>query len=238
MGVARTRREEPARRWPPVRRALVPVDRRQQPGLHAGRGTRLDRVLGLARVDGRAHVRGARMHGAHLDAGSRSSIRSNSDAKLIERQFGSGGLSADQQQARGQRRRPLAGGQQFPQPAAKSVAGDGGTEGASDRERRARRRHQWIGKEVAPQRRAVDPRTVTTEAFERVALADPVRQADRRARPLARRFLSTARPARVLIRARKPCLRARRRLLGWNVRFNVDLLDGLVTMTRRAGQGR
>jgi hypothetical protein len=65
----------------------------------------------------------------------------------------------------------------------------------------------------------VDPRTVTTEAFERVALADPVRQADRRARPLARRFLSTARPARVLIRARKPCLRARRRLLGWNVRF-------------------
>jgi hypothetical protein len=36
---------------------------------------------------------------------------------------------------------------------------------------------------------------------------------------LARRFLSTARPARVLIRARKPCLRARRRLLGWNVRF-------------------
>jgi hypothetical protein len=82
----------------------------------------------------------------------------------------------------------------------------------------------------------MDPRPVATEAFERVALADPVRQAERRARPLARRFLSTARPARVLIRARKPCLRARRRLLGWNVRFNADLLDDLVTMTRRADQ--
>jgi hypothetical protein len=33
-------------------------------------------------------------------------------------------------------------------------------------------------------------------------------------RPLARRDFSTARPARVLMRARKPCLRARRRLLG------------------------
>ena len=39
LGVARTGREEPARRWPPVRRALVPVDRRQQPDLHTGRGS-------------------------------------------------------------------------------------------------------------------------------------------------------------------------------------------------------
>ncbi len=40
------------------------------------------------------------------------------------------------------------------------------------------------------------------------------RQADRRLRPLARRRLSTRRPARVDIRLRKPCLWARFRLLG------------------------
>ena len=40
------------------------------------------------------------------------------------------------------------------------------------------------------------------------------RQAESRSRPLARRALRIARPARVFIRARKPCLRFRRRLLG------------------------
>jgi hypothetical protein len=45
------------------------------------------------------------------------------------------------------------------------------------------------------------------------------RQAESRARPLRRRALSTARPEEVAIRARKPCFLARRRLLGWNVRF-------------------
>ncbi len=36
----------------------------------------------------------------------------------------------------------------------------------------------------------------------------------RRLRPLARRLLMTARPAAVLMRTRKPCVRLRRRLLG------------------------
>ena len=45
------------------------------------------------------------------------------------------------------------------------------------------------------------------------------RQALSRARPLARRALITARPPRVLIRARNPWVRFRFRLLGWNVRF-------------------
>ena len=44
-------------------------------------------------------------------------------------------------------------------------------------------------------------------------------QADKRARPLARRLFSTARPARVDMRARNPWRLARRWLLGWNVRF-------------------
>ncbi len=39
-------------------------------------------------------------------------------------------------------------------------------------------------------------------------------QADRRLRPLARREEITARPARVRIRMRKPCVFARRRLFG------------------------
>lgn len=44
-------------------------------------------------------------------------------------------------------------------------------------------------------------------------------QALRRARPLARRAEMIARPARVRMRSRKPCVLARRRLLGWNVRL-------------------
>ncbi len=37
--------------------------------------------------------------------------------------------------------------------------------------------------------------------------------------PFARRRFNTWRPAFVAIRALKPCVRARFRLLGWNVRF-------------------
>ena len=44
-------------------------------------------------------------------------------------------------------------------------------------------------------------------------------QADSLVRPLRRRFAKMARPARVRMRRRKPCLRARRRLLGWYVRL-------------------
>lgn len=44
-------------------------------------------------------------------------------------------------------------------------------------------------------------------------------QGMRRLRPLARRALSTRRPPRVFIRARKPCVRACLSLPGWNVRF-------------------
>ena len=40
-----------------------------------------------------------------------------------------------------------------------------------------------------------------------------------RARPLRRRAASTARPALVRMRSRNPCVFARRRLFGWNVRL-------------------
>jgi hypothetical protein len=47
-------------------------------------------------------------------------------------------------------------------------------------------------------------------------------QTANRARPFARRRFSTIRPALVAIRARKPCVRLRCRLLGWYVRFIVS----------------
>ncbi len=40
-----------------------------------------------------------------------------------------------------------------------------------------------------------------------------------RLRPLARRRFSTCRPPGLAMRVRKPCVRFRRRLLGWYVRF-------------------
>ena len=51
--------------------------------------------------------------------------------------------------------------------------------------------------------------------------------ADRRARPLRRRAEMMARPARVRIRRRKPWVRLRRRLLGWNVRLLTEELPHL-----------
>jgi len=60
------------------------------------------------------------------------------------------------------------------------------------------------------------------------------------ARPLARRRLSTSRPALVAMRARKPCVRARLMRLGWNVRF-MSLLPGYAGHTapgeNKAGKG-
>ena len=42
-----------------------------------------------------------------------------------------------------------------------------------------------------------------------------------RVRPLARLLLTIPRPARVRMRSRKPWVLARRRLFGWNVRFDM-----------------
>jgi hypothetical protein len=64
------------------------------------------------------------------------------------------------------------------------------------------------------------------------------------ARPRRRRFRTIRWPARVRMRTRKPCLRARRRFLGWNVRFTTGPLDrsGLEDSTgtsgTRSGAGR
>src|SRR6185503_18106596 len=48
---------------------------------------------------------------------------------------------------------------------------------------------------------------------------EPASQTVSRFRPLARRRFNTFRPPFVFMRSRKPCVLARRRRLGWKVRF-------------------
>jgi hypothetical protein len=52
-------------------------------------------------------------------------------------------------------------------------------------------------------------------------------------RPLRRRPETIARPARVRIRNRKPCTRARRRLFGWKVRLPLATAFLLIACGRR-----
>ena len=130
--------------------------------------------------------------------------------QLCERLFACGSAGADEIDPRWN----VACGQHGTKTTTKTIPAHGGTDGATDGERHLRRYQVGIGNERTPQRIGPDSNTVTPEADESVAFADPVDQAERRARPLARRDFNTARPARVLMRARKPCLRARRRLLG------------------------
>lgn len=53
-------------------------------------------------------------------------------------------------------------------------------------------------------------------------------------RPLLRRFVTIARPARVRIRSRKPCTRARRRLFGWKVRLPLATAVSLLRLALAA----
>ena len=138
--------------------------------------------------------------------------------QFYERVFARRQPRADQVQPR----RYVAGRQHRTETSTQTISLDGRADGATDRERHLRGHQVGIEDERTPQRIGPDPNPVTPEADEGIAFADPVDQADRRVRPLARRDFSTARPARVLIRARKPCLRARRRWLGWKVRFTAD----------------
>jgi hypothetical protein len=71
----------------------------------------------------------------------------------------------------------------------------------------------------APQRTRRDSPTALAQQFETRSIPNSMDQADSRARPRSRRALRMARPARVLMRCRKPCFFARRRLLGWKVLF-------------------
>lgn len=100
---------------------------------------------------------------------------------------------------------------------------DGTTDGVGDAQGHGRR----IVEVRAPERGGPGSLTEATERPEGRATADPPGQADSRVRPLRRRARMMDRPARVRMRARKPCLRARRRVFGWNVRFTVSTSSDL-----------
>lgn len=137
------------------------------------------------------------------------------------RPCGGGGLRAEQVRARRQRRLGRHLLQDGPKPTANTVAYDGGPERATEGVRHTRRCDgAWRIEDVgAPQHSGPSAPPLGGDARKRAALSDAPDQAESLWRPLARRDFKMSRPARVLIRWRKPCFLARRRLLGWNVRF-------------------
>src|SRR5437588_286242 len=120
-----------------------------------------------------------------------------------------------------------AGAPRLPELPLDPVPDDGAAGPARDGEADPRRAVVVAGKRVEDEEAGLDRAAVPVDRVE-VARAreampalhvDPragwARQAERRLRPFARRRLRIARPARVAIRARKPCRRFRRRTFGW-----------------------
>lgn len=157
----------------------------------------------------------------HSSAGySAVALLCTDECLQIVAQFGirpCGGVRSGADEIRPRRHRRL--GQQRPELSPHTVALHGRTEGATDRKRHAGRRQRRIEDSGAPQHSGPRPMALSRQTLKGAAVADAPDQADRRCRPLARRAFKMPWPARVLIRWRKPCFLARRRLLGWNVRF-------------------
>jgi hypothetical protein len=116
---------------------------------------------------------------------------------------------------------------------AQPVPGDGGPDGTADRERYARRAAARAGDTGHREHSPTVP-SARGERAERSTVPHAPDQADRRLRPLRRRRATTARPPRVRIRTRKPCVLLRLRLFGWNVLFTHRLLG----RRGRGGPGR
>ncbi len=98
---------------------------------------------------------------------------------------------------------------------------------------RATRR--WPG----PRRRASakSVRRRSRESAGSTQISDPIGQAESLSRPLARRAPRIARPALVRMRSRKPCVLARRRLFGWNVRLLTRRLQANELAWLHSGSG-
>jgi hypothetical protein len=94
------------------------------------------------------------------------------------------------------------------------IAGNGVTEGASHGVGHMGVTGVVIDDGDTPQISNGKSPPVGPQSLELGAPCKPPDQADSRARPRARRAFKMARPARVLMRWRKPCFLARRRLLG------------------------
>ena len=136
---------------------------------------------------------------------------------------GQGGRPADDHE-RGAVRRGRAGGpKRFTQAPPRAIALYGVAQLSAHREPDARR---LVG--LAPQhdeRRTVDAFAPLEERLkigasgQSLSSRESAGQTVSRFRPFARRRFNTFRPPFVFMRSRKPCVFARRRRLGWNVRF-------------------
>lgn len=135
-------------------------------------------------------------------------------AQLIERQFDWSGTNPDHQDPWRKRLATIDLAKDLPQATTQPVALDRRAVGAPDRVRHEGRFRLRLRTPAAPQGRSPDSAPVTRKCRKCVTAVNPLDQTDRRARPLARRLLRTARPPRVLMRARNPCFLARRWLLG------------------------
>ncbi len=107
-----------------------------------------------------------------------------------------------------------------PETSPDAVALHSGTHALSDRVGDARR-HDRVGTHEGHRHRTSAVTDTRCERPEGGPVPDTPDQADSRSRPLRRRAARTARPARVLMRTRNPCVFLRLRLFGWNVRFTV-----------------
>ena len=125
---------------------------------------------------------------------------------------------ANQVQTRRKRRRA----KHFTAPATRSIALDGNSGMSTNGERHSGPVESGIQQHGAPEDSTAHTSSLPTKSGELISAVESTDQADSRLRPFRRRAFNTARPARVDMRARKPCFTDRRFLLGWYVRFTTD----------------
>lgn len=204
----------------PVRR--TPTDRRGSPDAEDGssRGSKVWRSTMWMMCDGHAHRRWS----SHCSQAGETGVHVVEQSAAID--SCGAGLDREQVDAGAHRRGDAAqmGLDLPPQAVAHHSRSDLARQGESD-PRWFDRRTDGSGGEGHGHTPMMGATTPTAKLDERAAVTDAPDQADRRARPLRRRERRTFRPARVAMRWRKPCFLARRRLLGWNVRFTLGLLD-------------
>ena len=190
MGVARARWGEAARRGSAFHPPLVPLDH-----AHKSAVTRSNHVLG---------------HRVTLISSSWTSWRNSSN----ERSTAAGRAPTSNKPWPSDER--LGGvGKDVAKTSPQAIARDRRADRPTNGEGHTRRHRRGIVHVSTPQGRRRGATAMTGQRLELSSLANPTDQADRRWRPLRRRARRMARPERVRMRARNPCLRARRRVFGW-----------------------
>ncbi len=209
-GVRRARGREPARRGATLEGSLVPVDEADQTPAVGPTTRRVERATWFAPSRTRSARRGHLA--AHMDVGQQ---RHHLVPDLIERTFGDRRTYTDEQVPVVERATSSGLPEHGAEAAASPVAHDGRPDGPTNRERQTTGDDRRVVDVAAPQGAGPGAAAIAVQSLEVAPLVDPADQADSRARPLSRRALMMERPARVRIRARNPCLRARRRVFGW-----------------------